>query len=77
MVHIAGAITTFRGVVDAVKAYGWEVEEKVLTVKELEKRLKENPEDVATRYGLIWARNKGEERDSGGRVGGVGAKELA
>jgi len=63
VVHVAGDTTTFRGVADAVKAHGWDVEERVASVEELEGRLAEDPENRVLRYQLIWARNKGVSWD--------------
>ncbi|EIW76823.1 hypothetical protein CONPUDRAFT_146546 [Coniophora puteana RWD-64-598 SS2] len=63
VVHVAGDTTTFQGVADVVKTHGWDLQERVATVEELEGRLAEDLENCALRYQLVWARNKGVSWD--------------
>ena len=59
VVKIAGDTKTFRDVVSIVRRLVGEMEEEVLSVQELERRYREDSDDVGLKYQLIWARNKG------------------
>lgn len=68
-----------------MEEHGWEVVERVKRVDELEREYERDPESVAVRYELIWARVTGvswdprgggelewEEGCRGGGIGGHG-----
>ncbi len=38
VLHLAGDTTTFRGVADVVREHGWEMEERVVSVEDSERR---------------------------------------
>ncbi|WVQ75153.1 hypothetical protein IAR50_004762 [Cryptococcus sp. DSM 104548] len=59
VVFVADDTVTFRDVAELVKKAGWKVREEVLTVESLEEKLRASPDDVWTKYQLIWARNAG------------------
>ncbi|ODN78466.1 hypothetical protein L202_04102 [Cryptococcus amylolentus CBS 6039] len=59
VVFVAGDTVTFRDVAELVEKAGWKVQKEVLTVEVLEEQLRKSPDDVWTKYQLIWARNAG------------------
>ncbi|ORY31857.1 saccharopine dehydrogenase-like oxidoreductase [Naematelia encephala] len=59
VVYIASDTTTFNGVAQAIERTGKNVQREVISVEELEERLRKDPEDKMARYHLIWARNHG------------------
>ncbi len=74
-----------------MEEHGWEVVERVKRVDELEREYERDPESVAVRYELIWARVTGvswdprggggrlewEEGCRGGGIGDMGREEFA
>ncbi len=53
-----------------MEEHGWEVVERVKRVDELEREYERDPESVAVRYELIWARVTGVSWDPRGGGGG-------
>ncbi|WWC64375.1 uncharacterized protein I303_106985 [Kwoniella dejecticola CBS 10117] len=59
VIFIASDTIKFEDVAHEVETKGWTVEKRVITIEELEDRLRRDPEDLGAKYGLIWARNVG------------------
>jgi hypothetical protein len=69
IVYLAGDSVTFQHIADTFERQGWEVEQDMITVQELEKARAERPDDLGPKYGLIWARGVGVSWDKEGSYG--------
>ncbi|WRT70420.1 uncharacterized protein IL334_007418 [Kwoniella shivajii] len=59
VIFIAGDTVNFADIAKEVERAGWKINRKVISIEDLERRLKLDPDDLGAKYGLIWARNKG------------------